>query len=108
MKKGPESIHVTSWPQPREDADRSEVPEMRIILAVLKTVRLIRSAENVGATRKLKALTLDTTEADESTQVMVQRVQNSLQAVARCEQIQYGAAMETCSIPGVRVAIEVE
>jgi valyl-tRNA synthetase len=104
-----DSLHISPWPRLREDADlKTEVPEMRIILAVLKTVRLIRSAQNVGATRKLKALTLDTREADEATQAMVQRVSNSLQAVARCETIQYDAATEVCSVPGIRVSVEVD
>ena len=73
---------------------------------MLKTVRAIRSERNIGATRKLKALVLDLSEADDVTRGTVEAITSSLQAVARCDEVRYGDASHETQIPGVRVDIE--
>jgi hypothetical protein len=74
---------------------------------MLRTVRTIRSEMNIGATRTLTSLVLDLEAADAETKRRVEEITPSLQAIARCKNIQMGEGTHDCQLPGVRVAIEV-
>jgi len=81
------SLHVTSWPQhdPSRDGD---VPEMKIVLAMLRAVRGLRTENRISQARQLPLVTLqvDDGELGET----IKGLANTLQAVIRCEKLAFG------------------
>jgi valyl-tRNA synthetase len=102
------SLHVTSWPDKRSEWN-IEVPEMKLVLNVLKTVRQIRSQNQFSANAQVKSLIIDLSDAANDEAEQVKGLELSLQAVARAETIRYeSSATETYDCEGTNLKIAVE
>jgi valyl-tRNA synthetase len=73
------SIHVGPWPQFVEDRP-SEVPEMNVVTAILRSVRRLRSEQQIPQARTIAALTIDLEDALPEFADLVRRMELSLRA----------------------------
>jgi valyl-tRNA synthetase len=102
--EGGPSLHVSGWPQ--FDAERvGEVPEMAIVLAILKAVRAARTEQRISQTRLLPAVIIDLGGASQGLASDIRGLAVTLQAVGRCEEVRFGEATVACDLDGVRVGI---
>lgn len=99
-----ESIHVSSWPKQNETWN-VKVEEMDLVLAVLRGVRQLRTQNKISQGQQLKSVTIDVSSSDEL-KTQMQGMINSLQAVARAEEIRFDAANTPCE--GVDIKIDIE
>jgi valyl-tRNA synthetase len=98
------SIHVSPWPmggsQPIE-----AVPEMDLLLPILRAVRGLRSERKIAQTRELAFVTIDVHDADADVATSVERLRASVQALARARRLDYGVASHSTDVTGVRIDI---
>ena len=99
------SLHVTGFPQVNE-AWTSNVGEMNLVLNVLKTVRQIRTQNQFSATAQVKKLIIDLSDAANDEAEQIKALENSLQAVARAESIDYGDAEHDCEGTKLKIGVE--
>lgn len=99
------SLHVTRFPEPRPER-ASAVPEMEVVMAILRTVRALRTEQRASQTRPLAALVLDV----ERPEVLakVRAMMPSIQAVARAAEVRFGPAAAKSGVEGLRVDIVTE
>lgn len=102
------SLHVCPWPvhDPSRDA---EVPEMQLVLGILRAVRSLRTKGRISQGLELLAVELDLAGASESTRATLEAVESSLRGACRAATVRYGsvsgdAGVEVAEL-GVRVAI---
>lgn len=103
--EGTASLHVTAWPE----ADPSrvvDVPEMDIVLAVLRAVRTLRTEQRIPQTRELLSLTIALDAQAGERAATIRAMARTLQGVSRAREIRYGEAAFKTSLEGVRIAIE--
>jgi len=96
------SIHTAPWPT----ADNHlipELPEMEILSAVLRAVRTLRTQRRISQTRSLATLVLDIGEVAPELQPRIRSLESSFQAVARVQQVSYGAAAEPTGVDGLSI-----
>jgi valyl-tRNA synthetase len=98
------SIHVGPWPQYVEDRP-SEVPEMNVVTAILRSVRRLRSEQQIPQARTIAALTIDLEDALPEAADLVRRMEPSLRAATRATTIRYEGAREMTELEGVRIDI---
>ncbi|HTU43921.1 MAG TPA: valine--tRNA ligase [Bryobacteraceae bacterium] len=96
------SIHTATWPVVAEDAIE-DLPEMNILSAILRAVRSLRSQRRISQTRSLGTLVLDIEAAASDLRPQIRSLENSLQAVARVQQVSYSSATEPTDIEGVLI-----
>ena len=103
------SVHVGGWPE--YDAARdADVPEMEIVLGLLRAVRGLRTENRISQTKQLPLVTI---EVDHHSDLggSIKALANTLQAVVRCEELSFGAVDTStelganADLPGVQVAI---
>ncbi len=98
------SLHVTPWPA--HDADRTgDVPEMDVVLGILRAVRTARTEQRISQTKRLAAVQLDVADAAPALADQVRTLALTLQAIGRCEEIRFEAAEGPSELTGVRVGI---
>ena len=91
------SLHVTPWPQ--HDASRDgDVPEMKIVLSMLRAVRGLRTENRISQTRQLPLVTIDATGSEHAG--AIEGLANTLQAVIRCEELAFGAVDTASDLAG--------
>lgn len=103
----PVSIHVGGFPS-HDPARDGEVPEMKIVLGLLRAVRALRTENRISQTRQLPNVTLDVSGAPNAD--TIRGLANTLQAVIRCEDLAFDSVGEgdlcgDTDLDGVRVAI---
>lgn len=98
------SLHVTEWPTANATWD-AEIDEMTIVLTILRAVRQLRSQNQFSATAQVKKLTIDISAASNDEITTVKSLENSLQAVARAEEIDYGTADYECEGTPLKIAV---
>ncbi|MBI5178614.1 MAG: valine--tRNA ligase [Nitrospinae bacterium] len=98
------SLHVSPFPAHWPERE-VEVPEMKVLLAVLNGVRALRTQANISQSQQLAAVTIDMAGAAEEVRAVVKGLENSLLSVARTKEIAYGAAEHATGTEGVKVAI---
>jgi len=102
--EGTVSLHVTTWPQ--HDASKDgEVPEMEIVLGILRAVRSARTESRISQTKRLQAVHVDLADAPEALADQVRTLALTLQAVGRCEELVFEDATGPSELDGVRVGI---
>jgi len=99
------SLHVSDWPKANPEWENT-VQEMDVVLSILRTVRSLRTQSQISQGQQLKALIIDLGSADESLTDTVKQMQNSLQAVARAEEVRYDTAANDCESLSLKVGIE--
>ena len=98
------SLHVTSWPE--HDATRTaDVPEMDVVLGILRAVRTARTDQRISQTKRLAAVQLDVTDAAPALAQQIEALALTLQAVGRCEEVRFEPAEGASELAGVRVGI---
>ncbi len=98
------SLHVTQWPTANATWD-ADIEEMTIVLTILRAVRQLRSQNQFSATAQVKKLTIDISAASNDEITTVKSLENSLQAVARAEEIDYGTANYECEGTPLKIAV---
>ena len=99
------SLHVTGFPQVN-DAWENDVSEMGLVLNVLNTVRKLRTQNQFSATAQVKKLIIDLSDAANDEADQIKALENSLQAVARAEEIDYGSATQECEGTKLKIGVE--
>ncbi|MBK66756.1 MAG: valine--tRNA ligase [Rickettsiales bacterium] len=99
------SLHVTEFPQVN-DAWDMQVSEMSLVLNVLNTVRKLRTQNQFSATAQVKKLIIDLSDAANDEADQIKALENSLQAVARAEAIDYGSATQECEGTKLKIGVE--
>ena len=108
--EGAVSVHVGGWPA-HDPARDAEVPEMAIVLGLLRAVRGLRTDNRISQTKQLPLVTLDVENAEPALGANIAALANSLQAVVRCVSLEFGAVDvrselgAESDLPGVHVAI---
>jgi valyl-tRNA synthetase len=102
--EGVVSLHLTRWPE-YDPSQYAAVPEMRIMLAILRTVRGLRSTRNLSQGRELDRLVIDATDSAPDVQDMLRAIQHSLTGVARVRAIVFLAAQHPTGVDGLRVDV---
>jgi valyl-tRNA synthetase len=96
------SLHLTRWPvaDPRWASDRDAVDQLAIIL---DATRVLRSAERLGNSARLRLLTVQahTAQAD----ALLDQIAEPLRVAARADSLVRGPAGHPAGVPGVTVAI---
>ncbi|WP_428262060.1 valine--tRNA ligase [Haliangium sp.] len=98
------SLHVSPWPE-HDPARTQSVPEMDIILGILLAVRRIRTDRRISQTREIEALIIDLSGAASEVKEAVERLSNTLQAVARTKSLSFGQAEQETDIDNVRIEL---
>lgn len=106
--EGAVSIHATRWPAYDEALATAELPEMKTLLALLASMRGLRTKRQIGQTRGLDLLTVDVSGADEATAARVRGMESSLLAVARVNRVAWGSAENESEVAGVRFELAAE
>lgn len=96
------SIHTAAWPVTGSELIE-DLPEMNILSAILRAVRSIRSQRRISQTRSLSMLVLDIGRVAAELHPQIRSLESSFQAVARVQQVKYGAATESTEIEGLCV-----
>lgn len=99
------SLHVTDFPHVN-DAWDMQVSEMSLVLNVLNTVRKLRTQNQFSATAQVKKLIIDLSDAANDEADQIKALENSLQAVARAEEIDYGSATQECEGTKLKIGVE--
>ena len=99
------SLHITQWPQAEISWDQ-DVPEMKLVLNILRGVRQLRTQNQFSATAQVKKLTIDTSAAANDEASQIKDLERSIQAVARAETIDYGVADYDCEGTTLKIAVE--
>ncbi|MGA2534991.1 MAG: valine--tRNA ligase [Terracidiphilus sp.] len=98
------SLHVSSWPA--HDPERvGAVPEMNVVSGILNAVRVLRSASQIGQTRRLAGVILDLDGASSDLVETVKSMHGSIRAAVRTTALTYGQATNASELKGVMVAI---
>jgi valyl-tRNA synthetase len=98
------SLHVSSWPA--HDPERvGAVPEMNVVSGILNAVRVLRSASQIGQTRRLAEVILDLDGASPDLVETVKSMHGSIRAAVRTVELTYGPASNASDLEGVMVAI---
>ncbi len=99
------SLHVTSFPKANKEWD-IDVKEMQTLLSILRTVRQLRTKNQISQGKQLKSLIIDVSSTDKSQQDAIKGMVNSIQAVARAEEIIFDAANNQCDDLNIKIDIE--
>ncbi len=101
------SLHISPWPSVDETILVEQVEgDMNIILGVMKTVRSLRSARDIGQSGMLKKLVLDVSSASADTSEKITKLEKSLIGAARAKHLELGRAENPTEIDGLAVDIE--
>lgn len=102
--EGGVSLHVSAWPA--HDAGRSaDIPEMVVVMAILRAVRQLRTDARLSQTRALEAVVLDLRTASADLRGVVHAMLPSIQAVARAAEVRFGEAAFPADVEGLGVGI---
>ncbi len=99
------SLHVTEWPKVETSWDQ-DVPEMKLVLNILRGVRQLRTQNQFSATAQVKKLIIDTSAAANDETAQIKDLELSIQAVARAEAIDYGSAEYDCEGTQLKIGVE--
>lgn len=102
--EGTPSLHITAWPtyEPTRTAD---VPEMQVVMAILRAVRQLRTEARLSQTRALEAVVLDLRTASDELKGVVNAMLPSIQAVARAGAVRFDEASYPADVAGLAVGI---
>ena len=98
------SLHISSWPV-ADSSWQTDVSDMKVLLAVLNTVRQLRTQRQISQGKQLLSLTIDVSKAETSLQETVKKMESALQAVARVEKVLYQSVSEGLSCEGFPLTI---
>lgn len=98
------SLHVAGWPDPIDERN-GDVPEMTVVTSILKAVRRLRTLEQVPQTRRIACLVVDLREATAELASLVRRMEPSLLAANRADELRYEVATGDTDLPAVKIAI---
>jgi valyl-tRNA synthetase len=101
------SLHATAWPV-AEALWAQPVPEMTVLLAVLRAVRGQRTVANISQGKRLPALVLDMAGLPEADQATLRAMELSVLSLARVETLRFGSAEGVTEVDGLRVGLVVE
>jgi valyl-tRNA synthetase len=102
--EGAPSLHITAWPT--FDADRTaDVPEMQVVMAILRAVRQLRTEARLSQTRALEAVVIDVRTANDELKAVVDAMRPSIQAVARAAEVRIAEAAYPADVAGLAVGI---
>jgi valyl-tRNA synthetase len=96
------SLHVTPWPaaDPRWASDRTAVDQLAVIL---DATRVLRSAERLGNSARLRQLTVQAHSA--AAEALLDQIAEPLRVAARADTLVRGPADHPAGVPGITVAI---
>lgn len=100
--EGTVSLHVTSWPA-FDPARSAEIPEMAVVMALLRTARSLRTTRQISQTRPVAAIVLDVAAERADLAGIIHSMKNSIQAAARAAEIRFGEAASASELEGVRL-----
>jgi valyl-tRNA synthetase len=95
-REGQVSVHTTTWPEPPVGAS---VPIVDQAMAVLDSIRAVRTQLRLGASTRVDALVLDA--RDDEARALVAEAADILQAAARAEAVEVAGAESPTKLAGL-------